>query len=156
MFPKHHIILGLIISIGIFIVYPSIGVIGAIIIFLSSFLIDFDHYAYFVFKNKNLSLFKALKWFGEIDKKSKLIKKDARKNYYSGLYFLHGIEALIILFLLSYFSPYFLLIIAGFLIHQLLDLIEIIQLGESFDKLISFFYAVYRARNKKHFLAVKS
>ncbi len=56
MLPKHHVVLGFVISLTVFIIFPSIGLISFLIIWASSVLIDFDHYLYYVFKKKDFSL----------------------------------------------------------------------------------------------------
>jgi hypothetical protein len=148
MYPRIHVIAGLIFSLLIVLFFPQVGLL-ALVLFFSSFLIDFDHYMYYVFVKKDWNMKNALCWFGEVDKASKKISKKERKKFYSGIYFLHGIEAIILLICLSYFSEIFLFILLGFVFHQLLDLIEIFILNESYDKLLSFFYSLHRAKYKK-------
>lgn len=125
MLVKYHIFLGFILSLILFLILPNIGLIGAGVIFLSSFLIDFDHYAYYVLKKKDTSLRRALKYFFANRKKLISMKVKERKKFYSGFFFLHGIESLIILFIAGIFiSKYFLLIFIGFTFHIFLDIIE--------------------------------
>ena len=61
MLPKYHIIFGFLFSLILFIFFPFIGLGGFLIIFASSVLIDVDHYAYYLFKNKILSIILRLK-----------------------------------------------------------------------------------------------
>ena len=152
MYPRYHILIGFLVSASVYLIFPGVGLAGFLIIFLSSFLIDVDHYVYYLFSKKDWSLKNALLTCKKIDKKSRLVPKKDRKNFYSGLYFLHGSEAIIILVVLSFFSNIFLFVLIGFLIHQVLDMIELITLNESPDKLISFFYSVYRKKYKKPYL----
>ncbi|MFQ5531781.1 MAG: hypothetical protein ACE5ES_04160, partial [Candidatus Nanoarchaeia archaeon] len=63
MLPKTHIILGFIFSVLIFFLFPQMGLIGASLIFFSSFLIDFDHYLYYLFKKKDPNPRNSVKWF---------------------------------------------------------------------------------------------
>lgn len=153
MFPRYHILVGFLVSLSLYILGFSLS--GSLIVFLSSFLIDLDHYLYYVVKTKSYNPFSSLKWFKKIDDNSKKIPKNERKNFYSGVYFLHGIEALVILIVLSLFYKPFFFIFLGFVVHQILDLIEILVLGESPDKLLSFFYFLYRKRYKKPYLIIE-
>ncbi|MFW6283163.1 MAG: hypothetical protein ACOC1P_03885 [Minisyncoccales bacterium] len=124
MLPITHIVLGFIFSAVLFFIFPEINLLEAGIIFLSSFLIDIDHYIYYVYKKKDLSLKNAYSWF--IKKKAYFdtLSKEQRKKYSSGSFlFLHGIETLIILFLLSFLLELSILgfIAIGFSFHLITD-----------------------------------
>jgi hypothetical protein len=150
MYPKYHIFFGLILSAVLFLIFPNyIGLIGAGIIFFSSFLIDVDHYIYYVIKNKSLSLKKAFNYFSNARDKMLKFTFEKRKNYYSGFCFFHGIEWLIILFVLGIFlSKYFLFIGIGFLLHLSLDWIEEYNKSPRMDK-ISVIYDFFKFKKFK-------
>lgn len=136
MLPKYHIILGFLFSMSLFLIFPSIGLLNAGIIFLSSFLIDIDHYILFVVKKRNLNPKNALKWFFKKKEEYERIPVKDRNNFYSGFYFLHGFELLLILFLLGLFvSNIFFFILIGFIFHLFLDVLENIVLDKRIDKL---------------------
>ena len=124
MYPKQHLIFGIIFSAVLFFLFPQIGLTGFLIIFLSSFLIDVDHYLYYVYKKKDLSLKHAYNWFIKKKKRFLALPRKQRNKIYIGFYFLHGIEILIVLFLFSFFSKYFLFIFTGFAFHLLLDAVD--------------------------------
>ncbi|MFA5992300.1 MAG: hypothetical protein WC796_01170 [Candidatus Pacearchaeota archaeon] len=160
MLPKVHVIIGLLFSIVVYFLFPSIGILGLLIIFLSSFLIDVDHYIYFVLKKHNLSLIKAYRWFRKHEKLKELLSKDPSikqkiKNYHFGFFFLHGIEAILVLLVLFYFtkSLIFIEVVLGFIIHQILDFIELYkfdkQYGVSRYYKMSFLYTWITQKNKK-------
>ncbi|MBT4376301.1 hypothetical protein HOD29_02920 [archaeon] len=127
MLPHKHFIYGLIFSGIIYFIFP-ITILEAGIIFLASFLIDVDHYLYYAYKEKSLNLKKAYAWFRT---KGKLFKKFPRrelKKYYTGIYCLHGIEILVILFILGFFlHTLFYFILIGFYFHLILDYIDLIM-----------------------------
>lgn len=151
MLVKRHILLGLIFSLILFLFIPKIKLIGVAIIFLSSVLIDTDHYIYYIFKEKNFNLKKAIKYFVNAREKKKKLKSSEKKKYYSGWNFLHGIEFLILLFVLGIFiSKYFFLISIGVTFHLFLDLIEQIYLGGRIDK-ISIVYDFFKFKKLKRF-----
>ena len=130
MLPKWHIILGFIFTVICFWLFPEIGFVGFLIIFLSSFLIDTDHYLFHVFTKKDLSLKNAHQWFIEDHNKFQKLNRKERKVYLKKLLprpmIFHGIEAILILIILSFISPLFSYILIGFLFHEFLDLIYII------------------------------
>ncbi len=68
MLPKTHIILGAILSAILWIVIPELAWHSIIVIFLSSFLIDFDHYMCAVQRSGSLSLMKALSYYDRLTK----------------------------------------------------------------------------------------
>jgi hypothetical protein len=151
MLPRYHILLGFVFSFILFLIFPNIKLIEAGIIFLSSFLIDVDHYIYYTLNNKDISLKNAINYFlGKRKRLSKIsIKK--RNKYYSMFCFLHGIEVLLVLFILGLFiSKYFLLILIGFTFHLCLDLIEEINNNLRLDK-ISVIYDLIKFRKLKLF-----
>ena len=120
MLPKHHLLLGFIFSL---ILFPFIGLIGSLIVFFSSFLIDVDHYLFYVFTRKDISLKNAYIWFLKRRNKFLALPKSKRRNFPFIPCFLHGIEILIILFFLGFFiSYYFYFILSGFTFHLFLDI----------------------------------
>ena len=130
MLPKYHIFLGFLFSLILYLVFPFIGFLGFFIIFFSSFLIDIDHYIYYIFKKKDLNLKNAYKYFFEKRKKYISSTKPVKEMSNPAMYFLHGIEILLVLFLLGIFvNKLFLFIFIGFLFHLFLDILEQIYYG---------------------------
>ena len=130
MLPKYHILLGFIFSLILYLIFPFIGFLGFFIIFFSSFLIDVDHYLYYIFKKKDLNLKKAYKYFFEKRKKIISSTKFVNDVPNPAMYFFHGIEILLVLFILGIFiSKNFLFIFIGFSFHLFLDILEQIYYG---------------------------
>jgi hypothetical protein len=111
MLPRHHIIFGA----ALLVFTETVTLFQAFIAFLSSFLVDVDHYLIYVFRTKNLSFKKAYGFFVE----------STNKIYYRGyrcpLFIFHTIEFLIIIAVLSIYFKIFLFVIAGVLLHWALD-----------------------------------
>lgn len=105
------------------------------IIFLSSFLIDVDHYLYYVYKKRDWGLKNSYKYFMKKRDKVLFLSRRERKKVYSGFYFLHGFESLVILFLLSFISKYFLYILIGFGFHLAVDIIETVRIKDRVEKI---------------------
>jgi hypothetical protein len=151
MLPKNHIIYGAIFSILISL-SPQISFFQGIVIFLASFLIDVDHYLYYVYKKKDFNLKNSFKWFTRNREKFLKMNEKEKEQIYMGLCFLHGIETIVILILLSIMpfihSNIFLFVALGFIFHQAVDAIDLYRKEYRFDKVISFFYAVKKSKNK--------
>ena len=130
MLPKTHIIAGDFLASIIFLIFPEIGLTGFLLIFLSSFLFDMDHYIVYVLRKKDFSLNKAFYYF-----KEKKYEKEKR-DY---ILFFHSIEFFIIIFALSVFSQFFLFLLIGLLFHFSLDLIEDIKYNGLSRRKFSFF-----------------
>ena len=125
MYPHAHFMFGFIFAGILLAIMPSMGILGFLLIVLSTVLIDVDHYTYYVYKTKDWNIIRANKWFKRKGKKFLQIPFEARKNYYRANLILHGIEPLIICFLLGIFlNIYFFFITIGFMFHLSLDYIE--------------------------------
>jgi hypothetical protein len=136
MYPKYHVFFGLILAVILYFVFPDIKIIGATLIFFSSFLIDFDHYIAYVYNKKDFSIKKSLEWNYSLSNKFKSLNRENRNNYYSFICFLHGFEILFIILLLTIFaSPTFLFILTGFTFHLTLDTFHQTFYWDRMDKL---------------------
>ncbi len=115
MYPKPHIILGAVCSVLLYFIF-HLTIIQSLVVFLASFLIDVDHYIFYVNKKKDFSLKNAYKWFHEYSKS---------KNQKPMIVFFHTIEFLIIISVLSFYLHIFLFILIGMLFHSILDIIDL-------------------------------
>jgi hypothetical protein len=132
---------------------------GFFIIFISSFAIDFDHFFYYIYKTRKLSLKKSFEWYS-INKKLFAKMSDKEKDQiFTGLCFLHGIEAMIILVILSFifqqYSDIFMYILVGFLFHHVLDAIDLYIRKYRFEKVISFIYSLRVNKSRKLLQEIK-
>jgi hypothetical protein len=131
MYPKYHIILGGLVTILIYLI-SQITLFQAVIIFLSSFLIDFDHYIIYAIKKKDLSLKNARNYFYEKKDLWLNASKEQRKNFKHLVIIFHGIEFWVILIILAQFHTIFYFILTGIIIHMFLDYIDMIHLSAPF------------------------
>ena len=111
MLPKAHIFYGAIFSIILYLI--GLSPFNSILIFLSSFLIDFDHYLWYVLKKKDFNLKKAFYFLKEMEKKKPMMMV------------FHTFEFILLILILSFFFNPFLFILMGMLFHSLLDLIDL-------------------------------
>lgn len=150
MIVRRHFIYGIIFSALLFLIFPvKVGWLGAIIIFASSFFIDTDHYIYSVFKEKSISPRKIVKYFVNAREKYFKMLPEKRKEYYSAWCFLHGVESLIVLFVLGTFvHRYFHFILIGVAFHLILDWAEEIYFRVRIDK-VSLIYDYFKYKKLK-------
>lgn len=122
MLPRYHIIFGLLFSIILKIIFNNISLLFIVLIFLASFLIDFDHYLCAVIKNKSLSLKKAFDYHklqGEIARRE--LKKGIKRK--GDFHLFHTLEFIAFVGLLSFVWIGFLYIFIGLVFHSLLDVL---------------------------------
>jgi len=128
MNPSKHLILGMCAAAILFIIYPEIRVSNILIFATSSVLIDVDHYVYYLFKKKDFNFFRAQQWYLKLQNKCCSLTPEQRPKTYFGIFFLHGLESIIIFGLLGFFiSEIFYFISLGFAFHFISDfLVEMI------------------------------
>ena len=152
MLPKSHFIFGLIFSLLLLFLFPQIEILGFLIIFASSFLIDVDHYLFYVFIKKDYSLKNAYHWFMEKHRKFRNLSRSERRERLKQKgplpCIFHGIEAIAVLIILSFFSKFFLYILIGFLFHEVLDFIWAIYLGEGYSHFGSQIYNYFEFKRR--------
>jgi len=119
MLPKYHILLGFTLSILLY-SFSLITLPQATLIFLSSFLIDIDHYLFYVKKKKDYNLKNAVIWF----KETLFLKKHKPM-----LVVFHTIEFIVLIAILSLYFKALIFILIGLLFHSITDLFYFIYLG---------------------------
>lgn len=146
MYPKIHFIIGILFTILSLFLFPQIIFLNLFLVFSSSILIDGDHYFYYIFKKKDSNLIRCYKWYKEKIKKTLSLPMNKRKKIYSGFYLFHGIEWIIIFFLLGYYlAPRCSYIAIGFLLHWVADTPHEFYTKRTMDK-SSLIYSIYRFR----------
>ena len=143
MYPTKHFILGTIFASFLFFLFPSIGFLGLFLIVASSVLIDVDHYLYYSFRKNDFSLKNSYLWFIKHSKKFHSLNRKTRNKVYSGWFFLHGIELLILFFFLQFFNKIFLFIFIGVAFHLFLDYLHNIFYFDRIDK-FSILYDLFK------------
>lgn len=124
MLPRWHIILGALFAISLYYIFPSIKVTGILLIFLSSFLIDFDHYAAAAIKLKEFRIGRIL----EYHRIKGIQSKEERKRgirVKGDFHIFHTIEFHLLVLVIGLFFTPFLYVFIGMLFHSIVDLISI-------------------------------
>ena len=129
MYPKWHILLGIVFTLLIWYLVPQIQLIYLGLMFLSSFLIDFDHYVCAVKKTGKLSLRNAFDYHKKLLlKQKKEIATGVRKKF-CDFHLFHTIEFHVLVGLLSFIWIGFFYVFVGMIFHSLLDIVSMTYEG---------------------------
>lgn len=120
MIPRYHIVLGALFTGLIYFVAPETKIIYLSLIFLSSFLIDFDHYVVSLIRTRKASLSHAINYHREVLKKE-LEEKEKGIRQKGDFHLFHTLEFHILIGILAiFFVPLFYIFI-GMVFHSLID-----------------------------------
>jgi len=138
MLPRWHIFWGAVLTAVLFFFIPDVGTLNLILVFLSSFLIDFDHYLNGVWKGKAWSLRKNFEYHKEIGKNE---KKDLNKGIKrkGDFHLFHTVEFHLLVGLLGVLWIEFYYIFIGMVFHSLLDVIYLVKFGRMHRREYFFF-----------------
>lgn len=149
MLPQEHFIYGLFFAGFLFLILPYVELFGFFLIVLSTVLLDFDHFVYYIIKKRDFNLINAYRFFRNNQKKFKTLPLSKRAEYFGSWSFFHGIEWLIFLLFLTFFiSKYFGFLFIGMSFHLLLDYAEQWTFYRRKDK-VSIIYDFFRYRKLK-------
>jgi len=151
MLPKYHLFIGFIASILIYFLF-NITLLQTAIVFLSSILIDTDHYLLYIYKKKDFSLTNSIKYSKERRKRWLLMKPEKRKYHKRAIFIFHGIEFWLLLVIISIYFNLIWFVLLGILIHIFLDYLDIIYINDSLYTKFSQLYVYYTNKRKKDFL----
>ncbi|RMD66648.1 hypothetical protein D6817_03670 [Candidatus Pacearchaeota archaeon] len=125
MLPRWHILLGAVFALILLALFPSIGFVNAIVIFLSSFLIDFDHYAVAVFETGRWSLRDAFDFYRRLELEEKRERRRGIRRK-GKLHVFHTIEFHLLVFLIGLKFSLFFFIFVGMLFHSITDFVWLV------------------------------
>ena len=130
MRPWWHVLIGMVFTLVVWLVAPDVGFLNLGLIFLASFLIDFDHYIVAANRTKSFSLFRALHYFRVYCEREKRdIAKGIKKKGHFMVF--HTFEFHIIVLLLGLFIwKGFLFVFIGMAFHSILDIIYMVYYNE--------------------------
>ncbi len=151
MLPRHHITIGLIISLSLFL--TPLKDLEILLFFFSSWLlIDLDHYFRYIYIKNNFSIKNFLKFSKKEAEKWAFISKKQKTNYKKPIFIFHNIEFLFILFIVSLFFPIISFLILGFILHLFTDYTYAILKKEPILHKISLIATLATNKNKKRFI----
>ena len=146
---KAHLILGFLffyISVKLF----NISLINSAIIFLSSILIDVDHYFWYVGATKDWNPFHAISWYKSWVPKWKSLNPQEKDKFKRKILTFHSLSFWILIYTLSFINPIFIFVFIGIMIHICEDYIHFIYNKEKFYPKFSWIYTFKRNKNKKN------
>jgi hypothetical protein len=121
MNPYLHFVFSALLAIVIGILFPNILWTYLILMFLASFLVDLDHYAWSILKTGRWSFresFALHRWLAEVEDEDR--RRGIRKKYY--LHFFHVIELSILVLIIGLFWEPALFVFFGMAFHMVLDI----------------------------------
>lgn len=143
MLPKYHILYGAIFTAVVWFFFQTISPIYLSIIFLSSFLIDFDHYISGAIKCKSLNFKKVVDYnYKFMYQQAKNVKKGIRIRENFNLF--HTVEFHLFIAILGIFYLPFLYVFIGMVFHSLLDFYDIMSRKLLYSREFFFFNWVRR------------
>jgi len=145
---KWHLLIGFTAS-YILIQFFNFPMSAGIIIFISSWAIDGDHYFWYAFETKDWNPFHAIKWYIEAIPKWHNLQLKEREKFKRGVFILHGILFWTMLAALSFIHIIFLWILIGVAIHMVADLMDLHKRGEPLYNKIFPCYVIRRNKNKR-------
>ena len=145
---KWHFLFGFVIS-YILVYFFEFSFLAGLIIFLSSWMIDGDHYFWYGFEMKDWNPKHALEWYHRSLPKWLSLSLKERNEYRRGVFLCHGVLFWVILLGLSFIHEIFLWVLIGVGIHMVADWIKYISMGEPLYNKIFPCYTIRRNKNKK-------
>ncbi len=133
MLPKWHILFGVILSVLIWIAVPKINLFHLLLLFFSSFLIDFDHYMCAIINTRKFRLSEAYEYHKEMDKLEEKRRKEGIKQR-GDFHLFHTIEFHVLVGILSIFWIGFFYIFLGMMFHSLTDLYSLLYSSQMYKR----------------------
>ena len=147
MKPRWHILFGVILTALFWIASPKINLLYLTLLFLSTFLIDFDHYVCAVKNTKKWGLSCAFEYHEKTKiEEKRLIAKGIKKK--GDFHIFHTIETHILIGILSLFWGGFFYIFLGMVFHSLLDVYSMMYEKNLHVREFFFFKWIYRQLTK--------
>ncbi len=138
MLPRWHILSGAIFSALIWFFSPYINPLYIIAIFLSSFLIDIDHYINASVKNNHPSLLKSFAYYRKLDDRLEMEKRRGIRKK-GDFHLFHTLEFHALIGFVGYFFPLFFYIFIGMVFHSLLDVADLVYTDRIYIREFFFF-----------------
>jgi hypothetical protein len=138
MLPRWHIAFGAVFTFIIWVIFPNTNPSYLALVFLSSFLIDLDHYLQAFFHTKHLSLFEAFEYY-------KILEKRELENYKKGIrkkgdfHVFHTIEFHLLIAILGTYFTIFSYIFLGMFFHSILDFADMAKRNRLYTREYFFF-----------------
>lgn len=145
MLPRWHILYGAIFTLLLWIIAPNLEWLNLLIIFLSSFLIDFDHYLSAGIHIRDFSILKVFRYYKEDAIKAN--KEKAMGIRKKGIFqFFHTIEFHILIGVLGIWVYPLFYVFIGMVFHSLIDLYDMAKKDYLYRREFLFYNWMRKAR----------
>jgi hypothetical protein len=145
---KWHILFGFVFAYTLLYFFDLPILIGTTI-FLASFLIDVDHYFWYVYSFKDWNPLNAMNWYNKNIDKWLSMSINERKPFQRGVFVFHSLPLLILIGFIITLHWVFLALFLGFLIHLIADWAALVYYQEPlYNKLLPCL-VVIKNRGKK-------
>jgi hypothetical protein len=145
---RWHLLLGFIAS-YILVYFFGISLFAGAVIFISSWIIDGDHYLWYSLETKDWNPFNALKWYRKAIPRWIKLSPREKEKFKKGIFIFHGICFWTIILFLSFVNKLFLWILMGIIVHMVADLIDLYFRKEPLYGKLFLPYLLIRNKNKK-------
>ena len=138
MLPRWHIIFGGAFTLLLWLAVPGISWIYLLLVFLASFLIDFDHYAASVLMTERLSLKESFKYHESVGR-TEIEEKKRGIRRRGDFHLFHTVEFHLLVGLLGLVWIGFFYIFIGMIFHSLLDVVDLTKRDTFYRREFFFF-----------------
>jgi len=145
---KWHLLIGFVAS-SILVYFFNFSIIAGLIIFLSSWLIDIDHYFWYAISAKDWNPLNAIRWYKKAIPKWFALTPKEKNKFKRGVFIFHGFLFWAILSALTLVHTLFFWILVGVAIHMLADWTDLYLRGEPLDNKLFPLYVIRRNKNKR-------
>ncbi len=147
---RKHLIYGSLFAVACYFLFDIVGFTEAFVIWICSwFIIDLDHAVRYSIRTGDFNPYRFFKFGKEFEKIWKRVSREDKKKYKNPLFMFHGIESLLVLFILSFWWEAFFWCFIGFLFHLILDWVNLYVREEGVLAKVSVIYVLIRNRKKK-------
>lgn len=123
---------------------PFIGLNKSLVFFISSLIIDIDHWIDYIFRFKNASIKKMINYYGELFAN----RDNLTKKKFVGLSVLHTVEFFIFVYFLSLKYPLLVYVLWGFVFHLMLDVVYLVRYKIQFIRAYSIIEYLIRIKTR--------
>jgi hypothetical protein len=145
---RYHLLIGFVVSYTL-VFFFNLPIFFGVLLFISSWIVDSDHYLWYSLETKDWNPIHAVKWYLSAIPRWISLSSNEKEKFKRGVFIFHGICFWMVLLVLSFFNKIFLWILIGVLVHMFADLIDLYKRKEPLYNKIFPFYVIKTNKNKK-------
>ena len=149
MKPSVHLFFGTVIAILLYFSF-NLGLVPVLLFWFGSWLlIDLDHFIYTSISEKELNPFGVVKKSFRHSKIGSRLPRHLLEKHKYPIFIFHGIEALVLIYVIAQFYSLAYYLLYGFLFHLIFDYVHLIYKGHDVLSKTSVSYVLARNKNKE-------